>query len=85
MFMRAALDHLTQQGALVQEADGWDLRVPIADIEIGIPERVRQMIEAQIARLRPEEQRTLEVASVAGAVFTASVCAAAAHLDPEHC
>ena len=36
------------------------------------------MIEAQIARLRPEEQRMLEVASVAGAVFTASVCAAAA-------
>jgi predicted ATPase len=85
LFMRAALDHLTQQGALGQEADGWVLRVPIAEIEIGIPERVRQMIEAQIARLRPEEQRMLEVASVAGAVFTASVCAAAAHLDPEHC
>ena len=46
--------------------------------------RVRQIIEAQIARLRPEEQRMLEVASVAGAVFTASVCAAAANLDPEH-
>ena len=85
LFMRAVLDHLTQQGALAQEADGWLLRVPIADIEIGIPERVRQMIEAQIARLRPEEQRMLEVASVAGAVFTASVCAAAADLDPEHC
>ena len=84
MFIRAALDHLTQQGALGQEADGWVLRVPIADIEIGVPERVRQMIEAQIARLRPEEQRMLEVASVAGAVFTASVCAAAANLDPEH-
>ena len=42
------------------------------------------MIDAQIARLRPEEQRMLEVASVTGAVFTASVCAAAANLEPEH-
>ena len=83
LFMRAALDHLTQQGVLAQEADGWDLRVPIADIEIGIPERVRQMLDAQIARLRPEEQQMLEVASVAGAVFLASICAAAAHQEPE--
>lgn len=83
LFMRAALDHLTQQGLLAQKADGWDLRVPLADIEIGVPERLRQMLDAQIARLRPEEQRMLEVASVAGAVFTASVCAAAANQEPE--
>jgi DNA-binding winged helix-turn-helix (wHTH) protein/predicted ATPase len=83
LFMRAALDHLTQQGVLAQEADGWDLRVPIADIAIGIPERVRQMLDAQIARLRPEEQQMLEVASVAGAVFLASICAAAAQQEPE--
>ena len=84
LFMRAVLDHLTQQGLLAREPDGWQLRVPIADIAIGVPESVRQMIDAQIARLRPEEQRLLEVASVAGAVFTASVCAAAADQEPEH-
>ena len=78
MFMRAVLDHLTQQGLLAREPDGWQLRVPIAAIAIGVPERLRQVLEAQIGHLRPEEQRLLEVASVAGAVFTASVCAAAA-------
>ena len=41
------------------------------------------MLDAQMERLRPEEQRLLEVASVAGTVFTASVCAAAADQAPE--
>ena len=43
------------------------------------------MIEAQIARLGPEEQRVLEVASVTGAVFTASVSAAAADMEANDC
>jgi len=84
LFMRAALDHLTQQGLIAREADGWSLLVPIETIALGVPESLRQMIDAQIARLRPEEQRTLEVASVAGAVCTASVCAVAAHQEAEH-
>jgi adenylate cyclase len=84
LFMRAALDHLTQQSLISREADGWSLPVPIEDIALGVPESLRQMIDAQIARLRPEEQRTLEVASVAGAVFTSSVCAVAAHQEAEH-
>ena len=81
LFMRAVLDHLTQQGVLARAPDGWQIQVSLADIAIEVPERLRQVIEAQIARLRPEEQRVLEVASVAGVVFTASVCAAAANLE----
>jgi predicted ATPase len=41
------------------------------------------MIDAQIARLSPEEQRMLEAASVTGAEFTARVSAVAAHQAPE--
>jgi DNA-binding winged helix-turn-helix (wHTH) protein len=81
LFMRAVLDHLTQQGVLARAPDHWQLRISLADIALEVPERLRQVIEAQIARLRPEEQRVLEVASVAGVVFTASVCAAAAELE----
>ena len=81
LFMRAVLDHLTQQGFLAREPGCWRLRVPVAESDLGVPEGLRQMIEAQIERLRPEEQRMLEVASVAGAVFTASVCAAAAAME----
>ena len=41
------------------------------------------MIEAQIDGLTPERQRVLETASVAGMVFSSTVCATAANLDPE--
>jgi predicted ATPase/DNA-binding winged helix-turn-helix (wHTH) protein len=81
LFMRAVLDYLTQQGLLAREADGWSFRVPIAASDLVVPESLRQMIDAQIARLRPEAQRVLEVASVTGAVFTASVSAAAADME----
>src|SRR5215468_4198321 len=85
LFMRALLEHLTQQGVLAREADGWVFRGPSAAHALGVPENLRQMIEAQMARLGPEEQRVLEVASVTGAVFTASVSAAAADMEANDC
>jgi len=86
LFMRALLEHLTQQGLLAREADGWFFRgpMPIAARDLGVPEDLRQMIETQIARLRPEAQRVLEVASVTGVAFTASVSAAAADLEADN-
>ena len=48
-----------------------------------MPETVRQTIEAQIERLTSEQQRTLEVASVNGVLFSASVSAMPAGLDEE--
>jgi hypothetical protein len=83
LFMRAVLDHLTQQGILAQQADAWDVRVPLADIALEVPESLRQMLDAQLGRLSPEEQRMLEVASVTGAEFTAHVSAVAANLESE--
>jgi predicted ATPase len=47
-----------------------------ASVEQSIPESVRQMIEKQIDRLSTEDQRLLEVASVAGAEFSAASVAA---------
>jgi predicted ATPase len=40
-----------------------------------IPESLRQMIEKQVVRLSPEEQRVLEAASVAGMEFSAAAVA----------
>jgi len=70
LFMIAALDHMAGRGLIVREGGQWRLRVPVAEIEIEVPETLRQMIEAQIERLTPEEQRALEVASVFGARFS---------------
>jgi predicted ATPase len=81
LFIVAALDHLTRQDLISLEEGSWRLKVPLEEIDLGIPETLRQMIEAQIERLSIEEQQVLEVASVAGVSFSASVKAAAADID----
>lgn len=83
LFMVAALDHMTQRGFLSQEDRRWQLSAPIEKIELEVPESLRQMIELRIERLSIEEQQALEVASINGAVFTASVSAAAANFDAD--
>ena len=57
--------------------------MPLDEIDLEVHENLRAMIEAQIERLSPEEQRALEVASVSGVSFTPSVNAVAAKLDDE--
>ncbi len=73
LFMIAVLDHLAGHGQISRENGEWRLRVPIAEIDLGVPETLRQMIESQIEHLTGEQQRTLEAASVNGVVFSASV------------
>jgi hypothetical protein len=51
------------------------------DVEVKGPESLRQMIEQQLERLRVEEQRVLEIASVAGMEFSTAAVAAAAAID----
>ena len=57
-------------------------------LALEVPESLRQLLEQQIARLPPEVQRVLEVASVAGVEFVAAAVAAGlVEADPveEHC
>lgn len=67
LFMVNVVDYLAAQGGLGESVEKVQNRVP-GDL--------RQMIEEQIHRLSPEEQNTLEVASVAGAEFSAAAVAA---------
>jgi predicted ATPase len=76
LFMIAALDHMTEHGLIAQEAGKWRLKVPLQEIDLGVPETLRQMIEAHIDHLTTEEQRVLEAASVAGVTFSANALAA---------
>ena len=82
LFMVAALDHLTERKLVSRDSGSWKLLVPLEKIDFEVPESLRQMVEAQIDRLTAEEQRALELASVAPVSFSAHVCAAAASLDP---
>jgi hypothetical protein len=59
------------------------LALPLQQIDLGAPESLRQMIEIQVERLSSEERRALEVASVAGVLFSTAVTAAAASMDVE--
>jgi DNA-binding winged helix-turn-helix (wHTH) protein/tetratricopeptide (TPR) repeat protein len=89
LFMVAALDHMAAQGLIACKNGSWQLLVPLEQIDPGVPESLRQMIEAQIETLSAAEQRLLEVASVNGAVFSSCVSAVAAGLSQdsfeEHC
>jgi DNA-binding response OmpR family regulator len=83
LFMIAALDHMTEHGSIAREGGRWRLRVPLQEIDLGVPETLRHMIEAHIDHLTIEEQRVLEVASVAGVRFPANAVTAALQQAPE--
>jgi DNA-binding winged helix-turn-helix (wHTH) protein len=83
LFIVAVLNHFRVQRLVEKENGTWRLRIPLARIDLEVPDSLRQMIEAQIERLGADEQRTLEVASVAGQSFNPLVSAASANLDGE--
>lgn len=82
LFIVAALQHLTERGLLSRAAGAWKLRVPLQDIALEVPQKLRRMIETQILSLSREEQEALEVASVSGVSFSASLSAEIAEVDP---
>src|SRR5580765_3067424 len=80
--MIAVLDYMNALG-LVQRSNGaWLLLRSPATADLKVPESLRQMIESQVQGLGPEDQRVLEVASIAGITFTPFISAATANLDP---
>jgi len=83
LVMIATLDHMTQRGLILRENGKWNLSVPAEEIDLEVPETLRQVIEAQIDRLTTEEQRALEVASINGISFSSRVNAIPANLDEE--
>jgi DNA-binding winged helix-turn-helix (wHTH) protein/tetratricopeptide (TPR) repeat protein len=83
LFMVAALDHMMKRGLISQENGSWHLQVPLAQIDLAVPDDLRRMIEAQLERLSAEEQRVLELASIVGASFSATVISSATDVDPQ--
>jgi predicted ATPase len=83
LFMVAMLEHLVAQGFLRQDDGGWQLRSALAEIDMGVPTALSEMIEMQIDRLEAADQRLLEAASLIGVVFPAWAAAAALDGDLE--
>ena len=76
LFMVNAVDYLVLRRLIGEAEESWKLVAEIANVEVRVPESIKQMIEKQIDHLDADKQRTLEVASVAGAEFSTFVVAA---------
>jgi len=83
LFMIAMLEHLIAQGFIRQQAGCWQLQSELAEIEMGVPTVLSEMIEMQIEGLEAEDQRLLEAASLIGVIFPAWAAAAALAGDLE--
>ncbi len=77
LFLVNFVDYLLAQGVLYEQGGRWELRGEIEQLEGGMPDSIRQMIERQLEQLTPDEQRVLEAASVVGVEFTAAAVEAA--------
>src|SRR5262249_7109376 len=76
LFMVNLVDYLLAEGLIGKYEERWKLVGEIKNVEVGVPDSIRQMIEKQVDHLNAEEQRTFEAASVAGAEFSALTLAA---------
>jgi len=77
LFMISAIEYLLAQGLLVRDGDRWRLREDRVEIDIVVPDSLREMIERRIERLSLDDQYVLEAASVAGVAFSGAAVAAA--------
>lgn len=71
LFMIAMLDHLALQGVLAPVDGRWRMTLPLQEVDPGVPETLREMLELQLQHLSSAEQQLLKCASVAGQHFTA--------------
>ena len=83
LFMVATLKHMREQRLLADENGGLTLTVPLQEIALRAPPSLQQMIESRIERLSEDGRRALEVASVAGVLFSTTVTAPSADMDTE--
>jgi DNA-binding winged helix-turn-helix (wHTH) protein len=77
LYLVSLLDELAGRGMLSGAGGQWQLTVPIDEVKAHRPASVKQLIDMQLDRLSPAEQRVLEAASVVGAEFSTHLVAAA--------
>ncbi|MCI0388941.1 MAG: AAA family ATPase [Acidobacteria bacterium] len=75
LFMVNVVDYLHSAGLIARTDKCWRLQAEMPELQLGVPETIRQMIEKQVGHLSQEEQRLLETASVVGAEFPSAMVA----------
>jgi DNA-binding winged helix-turn-helix (wHTH) protein len=76
LFMTNLLDYLAAQGLIGRIGQRWELTGSLETVATASPETLHRTIEAQLARLPPEEHGALEAASTCGIDFSAVAVAA---------
>jgi predicted ATPase len=83
----ALLDHMIAERYLVRKGPDkegeWGQFSSVAEMEISVPAELAKLIELEIARLNPREQRVLEAGSLMRIAFPVWAVAAALEDDPE--
>lgn len=82
LFLVNAVEHLIGQGAISLDGNGWNVTAKLEDVAIAAPASLQQIIAQRVERLKVEEQRTLEVASLIGGEFSAAATAVALQTEP---
>lgn len=83
LFLLAVLDRLLSQRTLKPTPRGWTLSAPLAQLDPGVPDTLRDMIDLELEVLTAADGKFLEAASVAGGVFPVWAVAAALAIDPQ--
>ena len=81
LFVANLIDDWTARGLIRPAEERWGLPDQIDDLALGVPERLRALIEHRIDALGQAEQRLLAVASAAGEEWSAALVAAALDMD----
>lgn len=81
LFLTGIVEHLVNQGWILDTEPGWALSRPLPLLDLGVPDDVRLMIETQLQRLSPPECRLLEAAAVAGSQTSVPLLAAVLERD----
>jgi predicted ATPase len=76
LFMVNVLESWRARDLVVEHAGRWALRAQPHELESGVPETLRRLIEHQLDRLSPEQQRVLEAGSIAGSELSTAAVAA---------
>jgi tetratricopeptide (TPR) repeat protein len=75
LFMADLLRYLRDQQVLVLEQGRWKLKESVPELQRGLPESVRGMIQRKIEQLGDDDRRLLVAASVQGYEFDSAVLA----------
>lgn len=81
LFVVNVLNYLLAEQLIFETAEHWILNTKLEELEVGVPENIREMIGKQIARLNVEDQQILEAASISGMNFSALAVASALGQD----